>query len=50
MARPSLRRRRLAGLQEEEEAMANVLQTISVLGIDLGKNVCSVVGLDARAQ
>ena len=27
--------------------MANVLETISVLGIDLGKNVCSVVGLDA---
>ena len=47
MARPSLRRRRLAGVQEEEEAMANVLETISVLGIDLGKNVCSVVGLDA---
>ena len=35
------------GVQEEEEAMANVLETISVLGIDLGKNVCSVVGLDA---
>ena len=47
MARPSLRRRRLAGVQEEEEAMANVLETISVLGIDLVKNVCSVVGLDA---
>ena len=47
MARPSLRRRRFAGVQEEEEAMANVLETISVLGIDLGKNVCSVVGLDA---
>ena len=27
--------------------MANVLETISVLGVDLGKNVCSVVGLDA---
>ena len=47
MARPSVRRRRLAGVQEEEEAMANVLETISVLGVDLGKNVCSVIGLDA---
>ncbi len=32
-------------LQEEEWAMA--LATISVLGIDLGKNVCGVCGLDA---
>jgi hypothetical protein len=23
---------------------------ISVLGVDLGKNVCSVVGLDAQAR
>lgn len=32
-------------LQEEESDMA--LAAISVLGVDLGKNVCSVVGLDA---
>jgi len=31
--------------QEEELDMA--LATISVLGVDLGKNICSVVGLDA---
>jgi hypothetical protein len=43
MARPSFRRRRLAGVSGGGRAMAK----ISVLGIDLGKNVCSVVGLDA---
>jgi transposase len=32
-------------LQEEESGLA--LAAISVLGVDLGKNVCSVVGLDA---
>src|SRR6202453_296071 len=31
--------------KEEESDMA--LTAISVLGVDLGKNVCSVVGLDA---
>src|SRR3954452_17590890 len=45
MARPSLRRRRVAGGSEGGRGMA--LATISVLGVDLGKNVCSVVGLDA---
>src|ERR1700722_14410215 len=43
MARPFFRRRRLAGVSGGGRAMAK----ISVLGIDLGKNVCSVVGLDA---
>src|SRR5271166_3757511 len=33
-------------LQEEEE-LGMALAKISVLGVDLGKNVCSVVGLDA---
>ena len=42
MARPSFRRRRLAGDSEGGRAMQ-----FSVLGIDLGKNVCSIVGLDA---
>ena len=32
----------LPAVQEEELDMA--LATISVLGVDLGKNVCSVVG------
>jgi hypothetical protein len=32
-------------LQKEDLGMA--LATISVLGVDLGKNVCSVVGFDA---
>ena len=35
-------------VQEEESAMD--LATISVLGVDLGKNVCSVVGLDASGE
>ncbi len=43
MARPSFRRRRLAGSSGGGRAMA----MISVLGVDLGKNVCSVIGLDA---
>ena len=42
MARPSFRRRKLAGSSEGGMGM-----DISVLGVDLGKNVCSVVGLDA---
>jgi hypothetical protein len=41
--RPSFRRRMLAGVSGGGRAMAKV----SVLGVDLGKNVCSVVGLDA---
>ena len=41
MARPSFRRRRLAG--ESGGGRDGYL----VLGVDLGKNVCSVVGLDA---
>jgi transposase len=41
MARPSFRRRKLAGSSEGGMGMA-----ISVLGVDLGKNVCSIVGLD----
>lgn len=36
---------RLLAVQEEELDMA--LAAISVLGVDLGKNVCSVVGLDS---
>src|SRR6202453_4135896 len=43
MARPSFRCRRLAGVSGGGRAMTN----IAVLGVDLGKNVCSVVGLDA---
>jgi hypothetical protein len=35
----------LPAVQEEELDMA--LAAISVLGVDLGKNVCSVVGLDS---
>src|SRR6516225_1419564 len=42
MARPSLRRRKLAGSSEGGMGM-----DIAVLGVDLGKNVCSIVGLDA---
>src|SRR5882724_2951488 len=42
MARPSFRRRRIAGGSGGGMGM-----DISVLGVDLGKNVCSVVGLDA---
>jgi hypothetical protein len=42
MARPSFRRRKLAGSSEGGMGM-----DISVLGVDLGKNVCSIVGLDA---
>jgi transposase len=45
MARPSFRRPRMPAVQEEELDMA--LAAISVLGVDLGKNVCSVVGLDS---
>src|SRR3984957_9573960 len=43
MARPSFRRPMLAGGSGGGRGMAK----ISVLGIDLGKNVCSVVGLEA---
>jgi hypothetical protein len=39
---PSFRRRRLAGRSGGGMGM-----DISVLGVDLGKNLCSVVGLDA---
>src|SRR5512137_705553 len=42
MARPSFRRCRLAGDSKEGRIMM-----VSMLGIDLGKNVCSIVGLDA---
>jgi transposase len=42
MARPSFRRRKVAGDSEGGMGM-----DIAVLGVDLGKNVCSVVGLDA---
>jgi transposase len=42
MARPSFRRRGLAGGSGGGMGM-----DISVLGVDLGKNLCSVVGLDA---
>jgi hypothetical protein len=42
MARPSLGEIVLSEIQTEERFMK-----IAVLGIDLGKNVCSVVGLDA---
>jgi hypothetical protein len=42
MARPSFLRRRLAGGSGGGMGM-----DISVLGVDLGKNLCSVVGLDA---
>jgi transposase len=41
MARPSFRRRKVAGGSEGGMGM-----DIAVLGVDLGKNVCSVVGLD----
>jgi transposase len=41
MARPSFRRRRVAGGSGGGMGM-----DIAVLGVDLGKNVCSVVGLD----
>jgi transposase len=41
MARPSFQHRKLAG------ESGGGREDISVLGIDLGKNVCSVVGLDA---
>src|SRR5271157_3039737 len=42
MARPSFRRHRLAGSSGGGMGM-----DIAVLGVDLGKNLCSVVGLDA---
>jgi hypothetical protein len=38
----------LPAVQEEELDMA--LAAISVLGVDLGKNVCSVVGLDSSGH
>src|SRR5580700_10139651 len=41
MARPSFRRRKVAGGSGGGMGM-----DISVLGVDLGKNLCSVVGLD----
>src|SRR6202453_172497 len=41
MARPSFRRHRVAGGSGGGMGM-----DIAVLGVDLGKNVCSVVGLD----
>ena len=41
MARSSFRRRKVAGGSEGGKGM-----DIAVLGVDLGKNVCSVVGLD----
>jgi transposase len=41
MARPSFRRRKVAGGSEVGMGM-----DIAVLGVDLGKNVCSMVGLD----
>jgi hypothetical protein len=41
MARPSFRRRKIAGGSGGGMGM-----DIAVLGVDLGKNVCSVVGLD----
>jgi hypothetical protein len=43
MARPSSRRGIFAGTLTEERIMR-----IAVIGIDLGKNVCSVIGLDER--
>jgi len=42
MARPSVRRSRLA----EETQLEGLNMKVSVLGIDLGKNICSIVGLD----
>src|SRR6187200_3053533 len=42
MARPSHRRLRIA-----DGTKGGTKMYIAVLGIDLGKNVCSVVGLDA---
>src|SRR5215470_6491309 len=42
MARPSFRRRKVAGGSGGGMGM-----DIAVLGVDLGKNICSVVGLDA---
>src|SRR3974390_3109789 len=48
MVRPSLWCRTVAGATGGVRGMA--LATISVLGVDLGKNVCSVVGLDASGK
>jgi hypothetical protein len=42
MARPSFRHRKVAGGSKGGMGI-----DIAVLGVDLGKNVCSVVGLDA---
>ena len=42
MGRPSFRRRRVAGGSEGRKGKG-----IAVLWVDLGKNVCSLVGLDA---
>src|SRR3712207_6255520 len=46
MARPSTRTRRLPG---QPEGGRQEMQ-IAVLGIDLGKNSCSVVGLDGAGR
>ena len=46
MARPSTRQRTLAG---QPEGKGSAMQ-IAVLGIDLGKNSCSVVGLDSSGR
>src|SRR6202161_288122 len=45
MPRPSFRRHRVAGGSGGGMGM-----DIAVLGVDLGKNVCSVVGLDGMAR
>jgi transposase len=48
MGRPSLGR---IGLSEQsEEARGPETMQIAVIGIDLGKNSCSVVGLDAAGR
>jgi len=47
MARPSLLSAKLAGQPEKQERMS---MQIAVLGIDLGKNSCSVVGLDTAGR
>jgi hypothetical protein len=46
MARLSTRQRKLPGQPEEGRLPVNIV----VLGIDLGKNSCSVVGLDAGGR
>jgi hypothetical protein len=47
MARPSSPGRKIRG-SERRETMRN--STIAVLGVDLGKNSCSVVGLDVTGR